>query len=199
MVCPFIFCLFGLNNLTFLASFCDTDICLSASNYHPETWTPRWTVLSLVQALRLHMLTAANEIGGIESSHLTKRKYAMKSRSWVYPGIVNHSHMITSGDFPEYEDEAATDNSVENEESSNLEEDNEAVDLDTYPVTVKDNMNGDPTKRSSVDVAVVLPNSKQHTSALKALIKTVASVLTDPVRLSLFLLITLFAILNKGG
>lgn len=60
------------------------DICLSASNYHPETWTPQWTVLSLVEALRLHMLTQANEIGGMNSSKDVRRRYAVQSRHWKY-------------------------------------------------------------------------------------------------------------------
>ncbi|KAL7454250.1 hypothetical protein ACHAWC_005881, partial [Mediolabrus comicus] len=58
------------------------DICLSASSYHPETWTPRWTVLSLVDALRLHMLTTANEIGGVLATDEKRKEYALQSRSW---------------------------------------------------------------------------------------------------------------------
>ena len=58
------------------------DICLSASSYHPESWTPRWTVLSLVQALRLHMLTNPQEIGGIVSTREEILEYAKKSLSW---------------------------------------------------------------------------------------------------------------------
>ena len=41
-----------------------TDICLSASSYHQETWSTHWSLSKLVTALRLHMLTQANEIGG---------------------------------------------------------------------------------------------------------------------------------------
>jgi ubiquitin-protein ligase len=75
------------------------DICLSASNYHPETWTPRWTVLSLVDALRLHMLTTANEIGGVEASDEKRRKYADSSRSWCLPGVADHRRMLQDGIF----------------------------------------------------------------------------------------------------
>jgi ubiquitin-protein ligase len=58
------------------------DICLSASSYHPESWTPRWTVLSLVQALRLHMLTNAQEIGGKITSREDTLEYARHSLAW---------------------------------------------------------------------------------------------------------------------
>lgn len=58
------------------------DICLSASAYHPESWTPRWTVLSLVQALRIHMLTNPQEIGGMTSSRDETLEHSRKSLSW---------------------------------------------------------------------------------------------------------------------
>lgn len=75
------------------------DICLSASSYHPETWTPRWTVLSLVDALRLHMLTTANEIGGVLATDEKRKEYALQSRSWKFNGIANHEKMVAEGIF----------------------------------------------------------------------------------------------------
>lgn len=75
------------------------DICLSASSYHPETWTPRWTVLSLVDALRLHMLTTANEIGGVLATDEKRKEYALQSRSWKLNGIANHEKMVAEGIF----------------------------------------------------------------------------------------------------
>lgn len=78
---------------------CREDICLSASNYHPETWTPRWTVISLVDALRLHMLTTANEIGGVASSDENRKSYAQSSRSWFLPGVADHRQMLMDGIF----------------------------------------------------------------------------------------------------
>jgi ubiquitin-protein ligase len=90
----------------------NVDICLSASNYHPETWTPKWTMLSLVNALRLHMLTLANEIGGMISSDEIRKRYATESLMWrqTYSCVgshcngegvvvVDHGHMIASGVF----------------------------------------------------------------------------------------------------
>ena len=58
------------------------DICLSASNYHPESWTPRWSIHGIVNALRLHMLTRAEEIGGIDSTPDVTREHARKSLEW---------------------------------------------------------------------------------------------------------------------
>ena len=58
------------------------DICLSASNYHPETWTPRWSIHGIVNALRLHMLQSPNEIGGIESTPDELIEFARASLEW---------------------------------------------------------------------------------------------------------------------
>jgi ubiquitin-protein ligase len=80
------------------------DICLSASSYHPESWTPRWTVLSLVQALRLHMLTNPQEIGGMTSSTQETYEYAKQSLVWKLAWKVgkvtiqvDHGEMIRQG------------------------------------------------------------------------------------------------------
>jgi Ubiquitin-protein ligase len=76
------------------------DICLSASNYHPETWTPRWTILSLIDALRLHMLTTPNEIGGIDSTREKRMDLAVQSRRWK-SGPIDHGQMVQNGIFCE--------------------------------------------------------------------------------------------------
>lgn len=81
-----------------------TDICLSASAFHPESWTPRWTVLSLVHALRLHMLTNPQEIGGIMSNAEETLEYARRSLTWRVSWvtgntrvIVDHSKLLEQG------------------------------------------------------------------------------------------------------
>lgn len=113
---------------------CGHDICLSASNYHPESWTPRWTVLSLVDALRLHMLTTANEIGGVSASDEKRRQYAESSQSWNVPGVVDHGRMISEGIFPLLSDrkggDAMNDDDVSHCELGNvpIEEDHAKVD-----------------------------------------------------------------------
>jgi len=69
------------------------DICLSASNYHPETWSPQWTLIGIVQALRLHMLLEANEIGGVVTSNRRRKQLAVQSQSWKCSKI-DHSKMM---------------------------------------------------------------------------------------------------------
>ncbi|KAL9179316.1 hypothetical protein ACHAXT_008606 [Thalassiosira profunda] len=95
---------------------CGADICLSASSYHPETWTPRWTVLSLVDALRLHMLTTANEIGGVTATDERRREYAKESRDWRSPGMADHARMVADGLFPLVTEEKLEDGAEGNDE-----------------------------------------------------------------------------------
>jgi ubiquitin-protein ligase len=70
------------------------DICLSASAFHPESWTPQWTVLSLVHALRLHMLTNPQEIGGVMSSVDDTLEYARRSLIWKIAWIVGSTKIV---------------------------------------------------------------------------------------------------------
>ncbi len=78
------------------------DICLSASSYHPETWSPQWTIYALVQSLRIHFLTDPNEIGGIAfCSMADKKRLALQSRSWRwrFPStniVVDHAAMLAA-------------------------------------------------------------------------------------------------------
>lgn len=84
------------------------DVCLSASQYHPESWNPsQWTVRTLVESLRLHFATQANEIGGLnksfqerlelarESLHY-KVRFAISERETI---LVDHETMIRQGLF----------------------------------------------------------------------------------------------------
>ena len=100
------------------------DICLSASSYHPESWTPKWTILSLVQSLRLHMLTNPNEIGGKNTNREDTLEYAKNSLDWrvKFKGgqtikvVVDHSKLREQGFFSVEED---TNNDAEEEQKQN--------------------------------------------------------------------------------
>jgi len=114
-----------------------TDICLSASSYHPESWTPRWTVLSLVQALRLHMLTNPQEIGGVLSKSEETLEYARRSLSWKFAWlvgntktriVVDHQRLLKQGvlaiDLSESESDALErQNEIELSDSSQIAKD----------------------------------------------------------------------------
>jgi ubiquitin-protein ligase len=110
------------------------DICLSASAFHPETWTPRWTILSLVDALRMHMLTTANEIGGIDASIKRRRQLALASRHWK-TDYIDHGKMIfKDGIFHDEDNESATQDDVM-QNLTNLHAQDESV--QSYAIKLK--------------------------------------------------------------
>lgn len=79
---------------------CHYDICLlTASNYHPELWLPSsWTIRTIVEAVRLHMITLPNEIGSMNDSYEKRLFYANKSRSYLKRIIIAHNKGKSSKD-----------------------------------------------------------------------------------------------------
>ncbi|CAN0001255.1 unnamed protein product [Discosporangium mesarthrocarpum] len=76
-------------------------ICLSASEYHQETWQPSWTVSSLVAALVAHMTEPAVEIGSVVGATPTqKRAAALRSRSFECPTCGCHHRAFPTDVFP---------------------------------------------------------------------------------------------------
>ena len=60
-------------------------ICLSATSHHQETWDPNWNLRTLVIALRGHMISQPNEIGGILTSSEAQKTFARSSKQWRCP------------------------------------------------------------------------------------------------------------------
>jgi ubiquitin-protein ligase len=151
------------------------DICLSASSFHPESWTPRWTVLSLVDALRLHMLTTANEIGGKYATPDERRRYARASRQW-HLGRIDHRVMVKDGIFPWHD---------------------ERVEM---PADVMVEKEGDGSVQMAVrrtPEARVRKHRSQNSKLLGVLVHAVVEALTSPPCLALLLILTAFVILNR--
>jgi ubiquitin-protein ligase len=152
------------------------DICLSASSFHPESWTPRWTLLSLVDALRLHMLTTANEIGGKNATPDERRRYARASRQW-HLGRIDHRAMVQDGIFPWQQDETAE-----------------------TPVQVHDQERDGGVQIMAVKrtaEAQVRKRVPQNAKLSSVLVHAVVEVLTNPRCLALLLVLTVFVILNR--
>lgn len=154
------------------------DICLSASAYHPESWTPKWTVISLVDALRLHMLTTANEIGGKDASPEERRRLARGSRTW-HIGHIDHQRMIRDGTFPWHDEDGEM-----SEEEARV--DNEGTDGGVQ-VTVKRTPEQVQVRKRVPVIARIL----------SILIRSVAKVLVSPTRLAMLLLLAVFVLLNR--
>ena len=54
-------------------------ICLSMSDYHPESWNPMWSVTTVIQGLISFMVETAPTLGSIETTNMQKKKFARHS------------------------------------------------------------------------------------------------------------------------
>ncbi|KAL3763928.1 hypothetical protein ACHAWU_003394 [Discostella pseudostelligera] len=54
-------------------------LCLSMSDFHPESWNPMWSISTILMGLYSFMLDNKPTTGSIETTDAAKRKYAMES------------------------------------------------------------------------------------------------------------------------
>ena len=58
-------------------------ICLSATSYHPESWSPSWDVRTLLTSLIAFLPTKAEgAVGAIEAPDIERKYLAKESRNW---------------------------------------------------------------------------------------------------------------------
>lgn len=60
----------------------DTRLCLSMSDYHPETWSPGWTVATVIIGLHSFMLDKESSVGVISTNETEKKNYASKTMEY---------------------------------------------------------------------------------------------------------------------
>eukprot|EP00736_Rhodelphis_marinus_P012694 Rmarinus@m.6265 len=61
----------------------NTRLCLSISDFHPETWNPMWSVGSILSGLLAFMMSDQSTVGSVSHcSTALKRKYATDSLSF---------------------------------------------------------------------------------------------------------------------
>ena len=56
-------------------------ICLSISNYHPESWNPVWPVRSIIIGLASFFVDTQNTAGAISRTSEERKKIAKASRN----------------------------------------------------------------------------------------------------------------------
>jgi len=54
-------------------------LCLSISDFHPDTWNPAWSVSTILTGLLSFMLEKSPTLGSIETSDYDKRQFAYRS------------------------------------------------------------------------------------------------------------------------
>merc|ERR1712224_558995 len=57
----------------------DTRLCLSMSDFHPETWNPMWSVSTVLTGLLSFMLEDSPTTGAIETPVFEKKRLATQS------------------------------------------------------------------------------------------------------------------------
>nr|QBH73234.1 ubiquitin-conjugating enzyme E2 j2 [Thermobia domestica] len=57
----------------------NTRLCLSISDFHPDTWNPAWSVSTILTGLLSFMIEKSPTLGSIETSDYEKRQFAALS------------------------------------------------------------------------------------------------------------------------
>jgi len=57
----------------------NTRLCLSISDFHPDTWNPAWSVGTILTGLLSFMLESTPTLGSTETSVYERKEYARKS------------------------------------------------------------------------------------------------------------------------
>jgi ubiquitin-conjugating enzyme E2 J2 len=57
----------------------DRTLCLSMSEFHPESWAPAWSVSTIIKGVLSFMLEDEQTTGGLITTDATKRELAVAS------------------------------------------------------------------------------------------------------------------------
>ncbi|KAH8859452.1 Ubiquitin-conjugating enzyme E2 J2 [Schistosoma japonicum] len=118
---------------------CNTRLCLSISDFHPDTWNPAWSVSSILTGLLSFMLENTCTMGSVVTSVSTKKQLARNSGDFnlkseifceLFPGIVKeirenitaeelHNKLQNSSDQRQSHSDGNTNNSGVNGENRN--------------------------------------------------------------------------------
>lgn len=60
----------------------NTRLCLSISDYHPDTWNPAWSVLTILVGLLSFMTGTESTAGLISTSNSAKKRFAADSKRY---------------------------------------------------------------------------------------------------------------------
>jgi len=61
---------------------CNQRLCLSISDFHPDTWNPAWSVTTILTGLLSFMVEDTPTLGSMESTAMSKRAFAAQSRNF---------------------------------------------------------------------------------------------------------------------
>lgn len=58
---------------------CNKKICMSMSDFHPESWNPLWSVATIIQGIQSFMASDELTTGGMKASDMDRKKFAAVS------------------------------------------------------------------------------------------------------------------------
>uniref|UniRef100_A0A3P8V6N0 Ubiquitin-conjugating enzyme E2, J2 (UBC6 homolog, yeast) n=1 Tax=Cynoglossus semilaevis TaxID=244447 RepID=A0A3P8V6N0_CYNSE len=62
---------------------CNTRLCLSITDFHPDTWNPAWSVSTILTGLLSFMVEKGPTLGSIETSDYTEMKQKQKAQEEI--------------------------------------------------------------------------------------------------------------------
>lgn len=80
----------------------NTQLCMSMTNYHPESWNPMWSVGTILNGLLSFMQESAVSTGSISASREMREQLAQESLQW------NATNLTFKKLFPDYMELAAS-------------------------------------------------------------------------------------------
>ncbi|GAB1220838.1 hypothetical protein ENUP19_0060G0014 [Entamoeba nuttalli] len=165
----------------------NTKICLSITSFHPETWTPVWSISSMLEAIRAFMLTpAAGAVGGLETCSDIKKEFAIKSQYYTCPicganhqelkkvfMLENESSKKNSTESVEHQPKTSTSKEVSSKlsDSDKIEHKLENIEKDNEIITEKDNNNNQNQEIMKEESNVITPNEINSESKEELLTK----------------------------
>ncbi|KAL3862411.1 hypothetical protein ACJMK2_008378 [Sinanodonta woodiana] len=108
---------------------CNTRLCLSISDFHPDTWNPAWSVSTILTGLLSFMLEKSPTLGSLETSDLTKRQLSAQSLQFnmgdkvfceLFPDVVEKYMEEMKKREEEMRESSANNNAVNKRPLSNL-------------------------------------------------------------------------------
>lgn len=124
----------------------NTRLCLSMSDFHPESWNPMWSVGTILLGLMTFMNDNKSTFGSIETSEATKRIYAKESLEY------NVKNKIFCELFPElvelYNEKKKSQNTNQSIDNVDNVTTSQTINNNTTGVAVKENNNKKPETNS---------------------------------------------------
>lgn len=99
---------------------CNSRLCLSISDFHPEYWNPAWSVSTILTGLLSFMLERNPTLGSIETTDYEKLQFALKS------GEFNMRNKIFIDLFPTVVEEIKAEQEKRRREAANHDLDSTA-------------------------------------------------------------------------